>query len=289
MLWFWYEITSNSFFFCNFIMESKHPYQDIESHEEEASSTGTSIAKYAAILGSVAAVGFLAVSTITNNRTTSSVVTNLSSTTSVRPDVPEYAGLDETHQIKLFDEFTQQFGRKVKITSWFEDLLHIISLTIFLFFSIQTTMRRSWNTPTSRDFCNSWTSEMPKRRRMHWTKHTVVPFTVRFFYFHHRLSNSINLILFPFITYTYFSLGITKFADFSEDEFKKLLGYKAIDPTDKSAKRTVSVPKYKGDSTTVDWTGTYTTGVKDQVGDFLVICGWRLWIQLKWKQSMLTL
>lgn len=61
--------------------------------------------------------------------------------------------------------------------------------------------------------------------------------------------------------------GVTIFADYSPEEFKGLLGYKkktaAKDlPSDFST--TFLPPKYKGSLTAVDWTGVYTTPVKDQ-------------------------
>ena len=56
--------------------------------------------------------------------------------------------------------------------------------------------------------------------------------------------------------------GITKFADMTESEFKtKFLGYR---PSTTRSKNIASVPKYKGSSSSVDWTGIYTTAVKDQ-------------------------
>jgi len=55
--------------------------------------------------------------------------------------------------------------------------------------------------------------------------------------------------------------GITKFSDFTEAEFRGLLGYRK---PDKRTGKIYPVPEYKGDSTYVDWTGTYTTAIKDQ-------------------------
>lgn len=56
--------------------------------------------------------------------------------------------------------------------------------------------------------------------------------------------------------------GITRFADLTHTEFsRKYLGY---DASVKSNATPVSVAPYKGAETVVDWTGTYTTPVKDQ-------------------------
>jgi len=55
--------------------------------------------------------------------------------------------------------------------------------------------------------------------------------------------------------------GITKFADLTEEEFKGKLGYTA------GAKENItyaSIPPYTGSESLVDWTGVYTTPVKDQ-------------------------
>jgi len=54
--------------------------------------------------------------------------------------------------------------------------------------------------------------------------------------------------------------GITKFSDLSEAEFKGKLGYTM---TTRNATFT-AVPAYTGTASLVDWTGVYTTPVKDQ-------------------------
>jgi len=56
--------------------------------------------------------------------------------------------------------------------------------------------------------------------------------------------------------------GITKFSDLSVEEFRKFLGYKA--PSTAVEINSASVKRYTGSATSVDWTGTYTTAVKDQ-------------------------
>ena len=56
------------------------------------------------------------------------------------------------------------------------------------------------------------------------------------------------------------SLGITKFADYSQEEFRALLGYqKKYSVLDK---KLVDIPPYKGGRKSVDWTGVYTTPIK---------------------------
>lgn len=56
--------------------------------------------------------------------------------------------------------------------------------------------------------------------------------------------------------------GITMFADLQDVEFIKYLGYVAT--TGSVTGTTSTVAEYSGSSTSVDWTGTYTTAVKDQ-------------------------
>jgi cathepsin F len=56
--------------------------------------------------------------------------------------------------------------------------------------------------------------------------------------------------------------GITQFSDLSESEFKKFLGYKA--PSSPVTLNSAVVKRYTGSATSVDWTGIYTTAVKDQ-------------------------
>jgi len=56
--------------------------------------------------------------------------------------------------------------------------------------------------------------------------------------------------------------GITKFSDYTDDEFKGLLG---SDPSLKKSEGTILTNHvYTGAATSVDWTGKYTTPVKDQ-------------------------
>lgn len=58
--------------------------------------------------------------------------------------------------------------------------------------------------------------------------------------------------------------GVTPFSDLSSSEFKtKYLGFKATDSKKKSSEK-VSEETYMGSVTSVDWTGTLTTPVKDQ-------------------------
>ena len=62
--------------------------------------------------------------------------------------------------------------------------------------------------------------------------------------------------------------GITVFADLSAAEFKaKYLG--AVLPTETSTRRlakVADVPAYQGTATSVDWTATLSTPIKDQGG-----------------------
>lgn len=61
---------------------------------------------------------------------------------------------------------------------------------------------------------------------------------------------------------TYAVHGITKFADLSEEEFRKIsLGYK---PADNSNAKIVYTNHYEGDATYINWSDVYTTPVKDQ-------------------------
>lgn len=58
--------------------------------------------------------------------------------------------------------------------------------------------------------------------------------------------------------------GVTPFSDLSSSEFQaKYLGFKATDSKKKSSEK-VSEDTYMGSVTSVDWTGTLTTPVKDQ-------------------------
>ena len=62
--------------------------------------------------------------------------------------------------------------------------------------------------------------------------------------------------------------GVTSLSDLSQDEFKsKYLGGKPSDDGDCSSRKlTKAAPrvKYTGTETSVDWSGIYTTPVKDQ-------------------------
>lgn len=61
------------------------------------------------------------------------------------------------------------------------------------------------------------------------------------------------------------SHGITRFADLSADEFKaRYLTYTPLPASERSDTVVASVAKYKGEDSHVDWTGIYTTPVKDQ-------------------------
>lgn len=55
--------------------------------------------------------------------------------------------------------------------------------------------------------------------------------------------------------------GITRFSDMSQEEFVKNFLASKIEP---SGAKIVDVPKYTGSSSAQDWTGTYTTPVKNQ-------------------------
>ena len=58
--------------------------------------------------------------------------------------------------------------------------------------------------------------------------------------------------------------GITKFADFTKDEFKQVsLGYKPNTNTNANSKN-IQLNKYSGNETYVNWADVYTTAVKDQ-------------------------
>lgn len=59
--------------------------------------------------------------------------------------------------------------------------------------------------------------------------------------------------------------GITKFADLSADEFKaRYLTYTPLAASERANATTAKVPQYEGSDSLVDWTGKYTTPVKDQ-------------------------
>jgi C1A family cysteine protease len=59
--------------------------------------------------------------------------------------------------------------------------------------------------------------------------------------------------------------GITKFSDLSKEEFKaRYLTYTPISSAERSNATSVEIPKYRGTETNADWTGTYTTPVKNQ-------------------------
>jgi hypothetical protein len=59
--------------------------------------------------------------------------------------------------------------------------------------------------------------------------------------------------------------GITKFSDMSGEEFAKV--FLTLKPSQQPLLNVTvveNVPRYTGAETFVDWTGTYTTAVKDQ-------------------------
>jgi len=56
--------------------------------------------------------------------------------------------------------------------------------------------------------------------------------------------------------------GVTKFADLSQVEFESYLGY--VETTDTLSPEYPTIDEYTGAEAEVDWTGTYTTAIKDQ-------------------------
>jgi C1A family cysteine protease len=57
---------------------------------------------------------------------------------------------------------------------------------------------------------------------------------------------------------------ITRFADRTQEEFEKLLNYEPAPESLRGDATEVEVPPYEGTESLVDWTGKYTTPVKDQ-------------------------
>ena len=61
--------------------------------------------------------------------------------------------------------------------------------------------------------------------------------------------------------------GINKLADLSADEFRvKYLGTVPPKKSERKLTEVAEVPRFHGTETSVDWTGKYTTPVKDQGG-----------------------
>ena len=58
--------------------------------------------------------------------------------------------------------------------------------------------------------------------------------------------------------------GITQFSDMTQEEFESLLKYEPSKEYLRSSSTDVEVPPYEGTQSSVDWTGKYTTPVKDQ-------------------------
>lgn len=57
---------------------------------------------------------------------------------------------------------------------------------------------------------------------------------------------------------------ITQFADRTQEEFESLLGWTKLNDSLRGEDTVVEVPPYEGTESFVDWTGKYTTPVKDQ-------------------------
>lgn len=85
-------------------------YIDIEGGEPLENKT-TGVVKYLAVAGSLAAVGFLAYSSVTSGPSTASSMTMMASS---RADIPVFGSLDEDAKLRLFDDFQTKFSRKVQ-------------------------------------------------------------------------------------------------------------------------------------------------------------------------------
>ncbi len=96
----------------------------MEEHSEQSvnQNSGTKIAKFLTVVGSLTAVGFVAITTYQNadaTRTISTKSTNLSSGDAKlksRASVPVYGEMDEDSRSGLFSEFSDKFQRKVGLT-----------------------------------------------------------------------------------------------------------------------------------------------------------------------------
>ena len=87
---------------------------------------------------------------------------------------------------------------------------------------------------------------------------TIEEETLRYNYFNHFL----DLIDERNSNDSYAIHGITKFADLSNDEFRKIsLGYKT---TSNNNAKIAHINNYEGDETYINWANVYTTAVKDQ-------------------------
>ena len=61
--------------------------------------------------------------------------------------------------------------------------------------------------------------------------------------------------------------GITPFADLSHEEFRRgYLGTVLPDESERRLTEEADVQEFKGTATSVDWTGTLSTPIKDQGG-----------------------
>jgi hypothetical protein len=101
-----------------FEIKMRSPLDDVESQGTEQKS-GSLTTKVLTVIGSLAAVGFVAVTTYQNagsNQNNSESTTNLDNTMRTfdgKSLVPVYGSLDEDTQSGLFSEFSNTFNRVV--------------------------------------------------------------------------------------------------------------------------------------------------------------------------------
>lgn len=83
--------------------------------EEEVRQPPSNFVKYLTIFGSMAAVSFVAVTSIGSASYTNSAstTTNMKSYSLERGTVHKYSPLEETEKARLFELFQEQYGRKV--------------------------------------------------------------------------------------------------------------------------------------------------------------------------------
>lgn len=84
--------------------------------EEEPRQQPSNFVKYLTIFGSMAAVSFVAVTSIGSTAYTNSAsaTTNMKAASSLmRGEVPKYGKMEETEKSRLFELFQEQYGRKV--------------------------------------------------------------------------------------------------------------------------------------------------------------------------------